>query len=268
MLYAPLSACLTHPHRWLCQFARNWLRTLARPHNDSYKEIVELNLDVDEVLSQSFEAILIAVVIGAWTAFEVLATDLWITEVNARPMTLGVTALVGTRWSGGGNAGVGFDDDQINNTKETTSRQPRYTPMSLDILRQYEFNLGASLGTMIYRERKYNFNLLKGIKHAYGQTFATINGSACIARTEAKRWFSGEDYKKLEVLEILRHACAHSAGYADDLFRDRIKGKYEFSYDADGQIELDGGIVIDLANAAVRCAIKLLEGADQWTDKT
>jgi hypothetical protein len=238
----------------------------VRAHNETAANLENLKLPIVTPLSQSIEAILAASIIGTWTAFEVLATDLWITAVNSRPMTLGVTALLGMRWSDRNSSASLEVNENQNRAKDSGHKRERHTPMNLDILKRYKFNLGSSLGTMIHEEQKYNFNLLEGIKQAYEQTFAIARDSACAVRPEVRTWFSGDDYCKLEALEAIRHVYAHRAGHADSRFWGRINGKYKVSCDADQRIELDGASVVDLADAAVRRASMLLKGVDQWTD--
>jgi hypothetical protein len=64
-------------------------------------------------------------IVGAWTAYETLATDLWVNSVNERPMSLGVNALLAKSEEGkpGGDRG------------DTQGKEPKYTQTSLDILK-------------------------------------------------------------------------------------------------------------------------------------
>ena len=43
-------------------------------------------------VSEGIKGLLSGVLVGSWTAFETLATDVWVEAVNQRPMSSGVSA--------------------------------------------------------------------------------------------------------------------------------------------------------------------------------
>jgi hypothetical protein len=206
------------------------------------------------------DATMTGMTIGAWTAFETLSTDVWINSVNMKPMTLGVNALLGRK-----------KREKASGQAEPDESEQKHSPMSFDILKEYKFNLGSCLGTMIHSKRKYDFNALEGIGHAYGETFCVRDrdGTRKGKMNECKTWFSGEDHQKLQILEAVRHVLVHRAGQVDRPFLDRIEGRYLAfgNLSVGDSLLLDGGIVADLVGASVRRALALIEGVDKWLAK-
>jgi hypothetical protein len=221
-------------------------------------------LSADPRMEQAFvdgaKAMYTAVLVGTWTAFEVLATDLWKTSVNLNPMSLGVNALLARK-----PKEVNTDNDV-----DEDRRSEKDTPINLNTLKEYKFDLGSKLGTMIWSKRKFNFNSLDGLTYAYYQTFCMRqNGSRVATLPEVKAWFSGGDHEKLRVLEATRNVFVHRAGKADQTFVDRVRDRYPvFSgVEVDSAFPLDGDTLRDLVDATVRRAIAIVEGVDQWIKK-
>lgn len=217
-------------------------------------------------LFDGFDSIFSSMIVGAWTAFETLATDLWVTAVNLRPMSLGVNALRAPRG----------DTADNNGTEMEVSENDKYHPMNLDILQEYNFNLSSSLGTMIHSKQKFNFNKLRGIRNAYLQAFCYYaKSSRKAALPEVKAWFAGEDYKELGTLEAIRHVLVHRAGKVDRAFLDRVKAIREEGRDSplstlqlNDKIPLDGHLVNQYISVAVRRGAILVQGVDKWLKKT
>src|SRR5207249_8272127 len=102
--------------------------------------------------------------------------------------------------------------------------EEKVTSMSLDILKEYKFNLESSIGTMIHSKRRFDFNFLDGIVHAFGETFCVRDnkGNRSGKLPEVKTWFSGKDHEKLRILKAVRHLLAHKAGQIDRPFLVRL----------------------------------------------
>jgi hypothetical protein len=213
---------------------------------------LEFFLDELPILPLGIETVLSGVVTGTWTAFETLATDLWVTAVNARPMTLGTNAYLAPK------------RDLVD-----TDTRDKLGSLSIDILRQYGFNLGSSMGTMMHEKRIATFNTLDDIRNAYAQAFCIRRNGTRSPLPEVKNWFSGPDYEKLRVLEALRHVLVHRGGRADKAFLDRVEDKAQvFSVSKrEDIVVLDGAIVRDYCNAGVKRALVLLRGVDIWLQK-
>ena len=191
-------------------------------------------------------SLLSAMTTGAWTAYESLATDLWIAAVNLRPNDLGVNALL---------------------AKENAKGEAEPTPFSLNILRKYKFDLANSLGTMIWRERKFNFNALDGIKNAYFSTFCIRDnkGNRRGVPEEVKSWFPSSASADLAILEAIRHSLVHRGGLPDPSFRERVKGCPVLKDLNDGdRIPLNGVMVSTHIKCVLEQTKMLLEGVDKW----
>jgi hypothetical protein len=171
-------------------------------------------------------------------------------------MDLGVHALLAQKREKNG----GEDQDKV--------ERDRYTPMSLDILKEYRFNLGGCLGTMIWRKRKFDFNSLDGIKYAYIQVFGATyeDGKRKANNPKVKDWFFDKEYDQLATLEAIRHVLVHRGGRADEQFVGRVKSKNtEFSHLQLGDaVTLDGDIVKRYANVAIGRSCKLIQEVDKW----
>ena len=142
--------------------------------------------------------------------------------------------------------------------------------IKLDILKEYEFNLGSNLGTMLHNKKKFDFNSLDGIQYSYQQTFLFCDNSGRrVTLPEAKAWFSGDDYKELVILEAIRHVLVHKGGQADKAFLDRVKNR-DLAFSAlqlNDRVLLDGLMAQKYIGAAVKRGVILIGGINEWLKK-
>jgi len=61
-------------------------------------EYVERLVKVSHGMHQSMEAIMSSVVLESWTAFEILASDLWVAAVDNGPKEIALRVSVANRW--------------------------------------------------------------------------------------------------------------------------------------------------------------------------
>jgi hypothetical protein len=208
---------------------------------------------------KGFEAHLASLTINSWTAFEALATDLWVAAVNMRPMSLGIAALE--------SATVIKEARVIDDS--TGKKKPN--PISLDILKKYKFDLSNSMGTMLWREDRVKLGSLESISDSYKCTFCFKDKKndqwQCPKQVEA--WFEGKDYGWLRGLEQTRHVLVHRGGLADKPFLESAKDKHPaFSnIEENDRIPLDGELIRDFMIASIRRGKILLEGVDQWLNR-
>ena len=211
----------------------------------------------NDMIRDGFDALFSSLIINSWVCFETLATDLWVAAVNNNPNSLGIAAL---------KAANSKNSNPATAKKATTSKNP----ISLDIMAKYEFNLRRKLGTILWRERHFNFNSLDTIKKAYFDCFLTWNSDKNKERRETvEKWFSGPDYDQLQVLEATRHVLVHRAGFADKKFVKDVKDKHVIlsSVTENKRIPVSGEMVQDFVNSSFRCGTQLLEGVDQCLHK-
>lgn len=168
---------------------------------------------------------------GAWTAFECLATDAWVTALNARPLSLGQRALTVSP-EGGSQDGL-------------TSKQ-----VSVKLLAKYGFDLRAHMGTVL--KPKFDLTSLSNITRAYNAAFGKYR--------QLDEVFDSRD---LDLLEASRHVIVHRAGIVDEEFRSRTK-RMDLDYPLGIQLPLDGKTVSRLANSAIEAGCRLIAFVDDW----
>jgi hypothetical protein len=137
-------------------------------------------------------AILASQIIQAWTAFETLATDLWVEGLNLCP-PLGVTAMGAQPLAG---------------EKEESAEKKRKIrfPIPLQKLQKYDFNLKTSMGSLL--KEKWKFTTRDGIRQAYCDAFG---GDAGLVADII-------DDKAIKAMSALRNVIVHRSGIADEDF--------------------------------------------------
>ena len=195
------------------------------------------------------ETVLANEAVGYWTAFEALATDLWVAAVDLRPKTLGVNAMLSCN-------GENASDDKL-----------RRNPISLDALVEHDFDLRSRLGTFLWRRRQFDFNALNGLRTAYSETFCSRDKNGNKHRSEGtKDSFRGEHFKELQTLEAIRHVFVHRGGRADASFLERMQtlgsdlGKLQLG----DVVPLDEQLVDNLSGATSERAKVLIDGVSTW----
>lgn len=116
----------------------------------------------------------------AWTAFEILASDLWVAAVN---------------WDS--DLAVRYSDAGGNSQSKSISIP------SLASYGTHDFNLSNLMGDVL-RDTKADFTSLKSTKFVYESTFGTK--------------FHVFDSGELKLLELLRNLISHKSGIADERF--------------------------------------------------
>jgi hypothetical protein len=153
-----------------------------------------------------FYAVLANQLTGTWTAFEALATDLWVKAVNLRPMTLGLAGL----------EAKAFDKKSkrvpIHPKRDVETPKPVRNPIRLDLLLEHHFNLSDKLGTILLRSRKFDFNRADGIMYAYAVLFG-----------DAARKVFKKHNDALLILEAIRNVLVHKGGLIDGPFQERAR---------------------------------------------
>jgi hypothetical protein len=188
------------------------------------------------------EALYSSAMVQLWTAYEALATDLWVEAVNLRPRPLAVRA-----------AG---SDVRGEEPSEVVARD-RGKNLPVKLLQKYGFDVSRVMGTVLKETRKFDFNSLTGLRDA----FAAVFGDEV-----KKTHFQGEDHDLMSWLEAVRNVIAHRGGRADETFVSRVKrAPPPLSELKEGdQLSLDGAVVARFGEASVRASLALLQYVDQW----
>jgi hypothetical protein len=193
---------------------------------------------------KGFYALFSSQIIGAWTAVEVLAADLWEAFLNKHP-EFGVRALNAKRAAPDKRDGEGADDD------EEVGAEIDFT-LPIDKLKEWQFNLKSRMGTLL--RTKWNFSKRREAAEAYHKVFPENQKQInAILHSRELRW-----------LAATRHLIVHKAGKADADFLGKMKKHPIFGSVPEGQqIPLDGSITAALFNGAFRRGDELLQFACQ-----
>jgi hypothetical protein len=212
-----------------------------------------------DIMRRELNAVLGAGVVGAWTAFEVAATDIWITAVNARPMSLGVSAMQAQTVRGSMKA------ESPSDAPQSKSKHVQGIDF-FALLQEYEFDLKDRIGSMLWSKRKFDFNSFSGIQDAYFSTFAVRRkeGKTVTSPEIKDKWFPKATRQTLYNLECTRHALVHRGGRADGPFLKRIRHPKLSALTEGSTIEIDGTIVMAYMIAVVESVEALFIGVDNW----
>jgi len=170
-------------------------------------------------------------VLSAWTAFEVLSVDLWISALNESPQNL-VVAF----------------------TKKPERDQEKSVPISA--IQTVGYDLRHSMGTILRNTGRASFISLSSTRRVYEKTFGS----------ELPPVFHDEN---LRLLELVRNLFAHRAGGVDETFlRDITSVKHPFGVLQLGQaLELNGPIVRDFCLSAMTRGQELAMFVDNWLQR-
>jgi hypothetical protein len=184
------------------------------------------------VISDGFSGLLAAQVIGAWTAFETMATDLWIEVVNRRP------AILGER--------LASAPDSEN------PRTGKGKSIPFDELQKHQFDLRAHMGdAMAY---KFHFSKFEDLKHAYSTIF---DGEDSVLKHLAD--------SALWVVNAVRNLLVHRGGIVDQAFLRKVKSNPELSaLKAGDEMPLDGKMTAEMTGTCIGASTGLLSEIDQW----
>ncbi|TBB12443.1 hypothetical protein ELH50_15740 [Rhizobium ruizarguesonis] len=172
------------------------------------------------------QALMSAILLETWSAFEGLLIDTWKTALNLAPNSL--------------SAGV------LGNEKS----------IPVAALQRYGFNVADKLGDVLSDiPGKVDLASLSGIKKAYKAAFAEADPEAI---------FNAYD-PALSHFEAIRHLFAHRAGKVDERFLRRVRKDADLSaYQVGDELKINGLLVSQLTDAAVRCAVEVHSFVDSW----
>lgn len=186
---------------------QRWERWLAQNANaEVYAERVlfatgqlDQLQDIDASVKRGLESTLRGLVVGAWTTFEVLASDLWETAVDLYPYPL--ASLSGASPAKAKRALTALADDVATPAVQSKS-------IRMDYLQAHGFDLSRRMGTVL-RER-FNFQVLDGIRTAYFSAFAD-------EASEVRALIASD---ALGALATVRNLLVHRSGFVDRRFMD------------------------------------------------
>ncbi len=192
-----------------------------------------------EQIELGLGATLASVIIGAWTAFEAIATDLWVESVNLHPW--GLAEIKGQPLATKNEDAEDLGEDEAPKLDKS---------VSLNMLQRHGYDISDHMGDIL--KNKFNFNVLVGIRSAYRAAWGKEDEMDRILKVE-----------KLSVLGAVRNVLVHNGGIADPRFVRRVKGDSRFgTITPDQPITIDGDLAEELATTSVDCSCAC---SDAWT---
>ena len=234
------------PNRSLVEAAYNRRAMLSTGPADGVHDLISLGT-LNRTFSwthafhnDALQAVLQNQIVFAWTAFEVLAADLWIEALNFEPKI--ALELITTAQ----NQGSGLVNKDVGKT------------YSVDTFAKFGFDLSRNMGTIL-SQRYGNFLRLTNIERAYGDAAMALP-------------MDGKAGTCLRLLEHLRNVIVHRGGVVDAEYKRKIssmpinllQGVPTHFTCAEGDVlELSCGSVAEITFIAIKfcnAIIELVEG--------
>lgn len=211
----------------------SWIREtgpdgLDRARGELGKNVFDKLLTlINPRLLHGLESVMVAQVTGAWTAFEVLAGDLWEAALNSKPNPLATLSGIKTHGS---------------NDKPS---------IQLWRLQQHQFNVTSHMGTIL--RGKFSFTKLEAIRDAYAKAFGDSPVRDII------------DDDSLTGLSLARNVIVHKSGVIDEDFSKGVTTVPSMVHMATlDKLPIDGRSTQLIVAPAVETALKLIRAVDGW----
>jgi len=210
----------------------------------NFELLLEQNPEMDGAVRDIFSSQLI----GAWTAWETLAGDLWKMALNLHPATL--VNLLGLKRRIEKKVTGKWD------TLEPTSgkrESPEITISMMAAATDGSFDARDKMGTIL--KEKFSFQRLSGIREAYSAAFSRDSDRVDSALADTA----------LDKLNLIRNVLLHNAGVVDRAFLDGANNlPWNTQTELDKPIPLNGEIVRDLINPVLQLGVDLIHAVDGW----
>jgi hypothetical protein len=214
------------------------------------------------------QAILSAMVIGTWTAFESMAGDLWMAAIDSHPRKLAELAggrnRIKNRIRDGEKGALG----KQGRTKKTRTKAERSEDVDSgsDELRirlsdihkiaRGNYNLSGKMGQLL--AECVEFDSLVGIREAYSRAFPP----------HTKLIDSIEEAlsdRAIDVLGALRNLLVHDVGIINDEYQKKLAYLPKLPIaSTDKRIYIDGAVVKQLIDPVIGRAVELIKAVDRW----
>jgi hypothetical protein len=230
----------------------NAMSAVERSHFHEHARMMTENFfQGSDDLKRSAESILSGIAVGAWTAFETLAGDLWRDVINSHPH--GLSDLKGrTKKRQRQNTPLPTTPVLEPLKNRTTDDEDEKT-IPIALLQKYNYNLHGSMGTLL--RKRFNFTALSGIRRAYYLAFHEDNADVDAAI----------DDKSLDALAAVRNLIVHRASRCDEEYQqkaDRLPNIPQLSLG--DKMQLDGEIVNRLLSGSIKSSVNLISSVDKW----
>jgi hypothetical protein len=225
---------------------------------------------------KAFGAWLSAMIIGAWTAFETLAGDLWVDAVNSIPQILAPLSGKPCRIEERADVKPGSKQDIEPGDESDTKNESETDPeIDSDIgdsagkrillgdvhkVTRGTYNLTEKMGELLLVSGRVKFTSLSGIREAYSLAFSE--------KTKRFRPYKIDGIlsnKELDALSLVRNLIVHKAGLADEIYINDAKGiplAPKLSHRE--LLKLDGELARSLIHPAITSGVELIKAVDIW----
>jgi hypothetical protein len=210
---------------------------------DTYKQLLRL-LPSEVPLSEGTEAILFSVVIGAWTAFETLASDVWIGAYDALP-----TAVRGAQ-----------DGDQLRIENGMESDPGADVPKARKSAAKFGSD-GHLSGEEFVDENRVQFSSLPEMRQHYSRLFSEKLGRSSTDRIDKVLGDTG-----LDAINAVRNLMVHQSGICDPIYRKKSKNNsLAPDLELGKPLKLDGISALSLVGVVTKLGPELVKAVDAWT---
>lgn len=187
--------------------------------------VLDRYVEKDDKIKKSLKILFKVLTVHLWTVFEVLAKDLWISAVDARPSDLAKGAFNAKRES--------IQDDILRMLSNGN----------------FDICLSSRMGSILssYYDFSGRDEIVKAYTHAFGKDFNEIS-KAISENSELRR------------LQGIRNLIVHSGGIVDESY----KRATATNHPVGEPIEIDGTIIRTMANSVIHTSLQLIEWVDEW----
>lgn len=220
------------------------------------------------------DALLSAMLIGTWTAFETLAGDLLTESINAQPRYLAALVGNGNRIQNLIGLPATSNEESKTDDRETepdTDDDDSYgaqgdKKIALGLMCRVtrgDYDLRKRMGDLLVRSERVKFISLTAIREAYSLAFPEKVRHARSHRIDAA--LSTQD---LDALSALRNILVHKAGKVDDDYIEDCKIAPTAPKPRNGVVHIDGHTCRSLIDPVIKTSMELVRAVDSWLTLT
>jgi hypothetical protein len=231
--------------------------------------------EVDALADAQYEsemtALMSSMIVNAWTAFEVLAKDLWVAAIDAHPdrlVELGGcknrienfmrdSNISGKKTPRAKKDAKADHENDKEDTQEKTSEQSIKVSHMIAIAKG-DFNFGDKMGRLLVLLQ--DFSTLNGMRSAYSRAFSHRSKRVSHIDSALGDW-------AIDALHAIRNLLEHNGGIADYRYEERLKYVPNIpKLDLGERLEVDGRMASGLMKPVISQGIALINAVSKWLE--